>query len=619
MKDKKILIVDFDNETSENLSHYLSEEGFEVSVAKDGQSGLEKFKSEKPDLIVLEPMLPKVHGFDLCRNLFQNANRKTPIVFTTEFYGEEQCRRETNQSEVNVAFFKKPYRSQDIHSSILKLLGNGTEEKAEDKTETRDEAEDREPLPLHQPPEAPPDDLENLLAELQPSSEADVSEEEKRAVLPGEIDKMLKDTLSEFGMTIGLDESDLSPDTKASEPGPKLPEPSFPPDEEKIEGADEDKKKLEQEEREDKGISAAPAIEAMDALAEGEKLTEADAEPTAGERPDAFENRGAEEALEDTQTEGLFSGFGEETLTAAPQSLSEKFLVVTTLFKKKPALKIVLPLVLAGLLAGGSALIILTSKKGNSSPQQKASQSFPAAQKDGKGTQLASFSTSLLPNLGETQEGKSSDSDLSVNPSTSPPEEQATAEVETPASSQQEKPPATNPPPPPTTLSSEYTEPVIPNSILFQEIDINPEKMATTDQLDIQQASAMPGGLNPPEEKKESLQSTPANDRPKTKIGDIIALGLVDTPPILIKRIQPRYPPSALSQGIEENVMVNALISENGEVEKTVVLRGGKSEFGFDEAAQKAVSQWRFKPAVKDGVKVKVWKPIMIAFKNIKD
>jgi len=342
MKDKKILIVDFDNETSENLSHYLSEEGFEVSVAKDGQSGLEKFKSEKPDLIVLEPMLPKVHGFDLCRNLFQNANRKTPIVFTTEFYGEEQCRRETNQSEVNVAFFKKPYRSQDIHSSILK------------------------------------------------------------------IDKMLKDTLSEFGMTIGLDESDLSPDTKASEPGPKLPEPSFPPDEEKIEGADEDKKKLEQEEREDKGISAAPAIEAMDALAEGEKLTEADAEPTAGERPDAFENRGAEEALEDTQTEGLFSGFGEETLTAAPQSLSEKFLVVTTLFKKKPALKIVLPLVLAGLLAGGSALIILTSKKGNSSPQQKASQSFPAAQKDGKGTQLASFSTSLLPNLtGKTSGNKS--------------------------------------------------------------------------------------------------------------------------------------------------------------------------------------------------------------------
>ena len=93
MKNKKILIVDFDNETSENLSKYLNEEGFEVAVAQDGQSGQEKFKSEKPDLVILEPMLPKVHGFDLCKNLFQNARRKTPIIFLTEFYGEEQCKR----------------------------------------------------------------------------------------------------------------------------------------------------------------------------------------------------------------------------------------------------------------------------------------------------------------------------------------------------------------------------------------------------------------------------------------------------------------------------------------------------------------------------------------------
>ena len=101
-------------------------------------------------------------------------------------------------------------------------------------------------------------------------------------------------------------------------------------------------------------------------------------------------------------------------------------------------------------------------------------------------------------------------------------------------------------------------------------------------------------------------------------MGDIVALSLVDTPPILIKRIQPKYPPSAKSLGIEESVMSNALISENGDVEKTVVIKGGNPQYGFKEASQDAVRQWRFKPAVKNGVKVKVWKPIMIAFKKNK-
>ena len=103
--------------------------------------------------------------------------------------------------------------------------------------------------------------------------------------------------------------------------------------------------------------------------------------------------------------------------------------------------------------------MFLTPKKGNSSAQQKISQSFPATQESSKGTQLANFSTSFLPGLGETQTQEENSPDSAVttdasekqeqnNPSTASPDTQeVTMEVKT-ASVPEEKPPATSPPPP---------------------------------------------------------------------------------------------------------------------------------------------------------------------------
>jgi TonB family protein len=94
---------------------------------------------------------------------------------------------------------------------------------------------------------------------------------------------------------------------------------------------------------------------------------------------------------------------------------------------------------------------------------------------------------------------------------------------------------------------------------------------------------------------------------------NIVPLEQVDTPPVLKERVNPKYPAAALERKIEGIVVVNALISETGDVLDVVVVQGLAG--GLNEETVKAVMQWKYEPAVKDGQKVKVRKPISITFK----
>lgn len=77
----KILIVEDENAIAELERDYLELSGFEVEVANDGQTGLDKSLSEDYDLIILDLMLPEVDGFEICRQV--RAERNTPIIMVS--------------------------------------------------------------------------------------------------------------------------------------------------------------------------------------------------------------------------------------------------------------------------------------------------------------------------------------------------------------------------------------------------------------------------------------------------------------------------------------------------------------------------------------------------------
>ena len=78
---RKVLIVEDENNIAELLHLYLEKEGFETAVASDGGKGVELFRSFRPDLVLLDIMLPVMDGWSVCRKIREEGN--TPIIMLT--------------------------------------------------------------------------------------------------------------------------------------------------------------------------------------------------------------------------------------------------------------------------------------------------------------------------------------------------------------------------------------------------------------------------------------------------------------------------------------------------------------------------------------------------------
>ena len=81
MKSYKVLIAEDDKNLLDILKYNLEKEGYRVVTSQDGANTLEKIRSEKPDLIILDIMLPEIDGFEVCRIIRKEMT--VPILMLT--------------------------------------------------------------------------------------------------------------------------------------------------------------------------------------------------------------------------------------------------------------------------------------------------------------------------------------------------------------------------------------------------------------------------------------------------------------------------------------------------------------------------------------------------------
>ena len=81
MPNEKILVVDDDQNICELLRLYLEKEGYAVKIVNDGVSAVNAFKQENPDLMILDIMLPKLDGWQVCREIRKFSDK--PIIMLT--------------------------------------------------------------------------------------------------------------------------------------------------------------------------------------------------------------------------------------------------------------------------------------------------------------------------------------------------------------------------------------------------------------------------------------------------------------------------------------------------------------------------------------------------------
>ncbi|MDG6108333.1 response regulator transcription factor [Dactylosporangium aurantiacum] len=87
---QRVLVVDDDPTVSDVVRRYLEREGFAVELAGDGQQALDAYGTERPDLVVLDLMLPGIDGLEVCRRL-REQDRTLPVIMLTAL-GEESDR-----------------------------------------------------------------------------------------------------------------------------------------------------------------------------------------------------------------------------------------------------------------------------------------------------------------------------------------------------------------------------------------------------------------------------------------------------------------------------------------------------------------------------------------------
>jgi two-component system, OmpR family, response regulator RegX3 len=77
----RILLVEDETSLAESIRYNLEREGYAVATATDGEAGLERFRADRPALVILDLMLPKLSGFDVCRAIRRESH--TPIIMLT--------------------------------------------------------------------------------------------------------------------------------------------------------------------------------------------------------------------------------------------------------------------------------------------------------------------------------------------------------------------------------------------------------------------------------------------------------------------------------------------------------------------------------------------------------
>ena len=616
MMQKKVLIVDYDMKDTTRVSELLTNYGFEVAIAGDGQAGWDQYSALKPDVVLLEPMLSKIHGFELCQRIRSDSLGRTQVIIVTGTYKDPIYKTETLRTYGIFRYFVKPVDNDKLLAAVNGAFNVGKEHEpgqpefippvaasskppeeklrpvAEKKEFDFEQPEFIPPVPASfKPPAEKPRPVEEKkepeskqpefippvpasskpsLEKLRPAAE----KPKQRTPDAGnvEVDALLKKALKGFDLETGLIKSPGKEPKKA--PAPEPPRRPVP----------------------------APEIRKTEPIA-----------PKKEERPPKPVPPAAPPPRTESSVHTERTPFGD--------------------LYEEPAKKNFKPVVIIAavvVLAVAAFLILKPGSPGATNEVQAGGSSLlePAADLE-TGSMLDSETVAIGSEIQET------DPENAVKPEPAKPvdkiETARPRPSEQPAAppAAQAKPVARRPESAPEAVRSvepEATKVQRPAETVGDKRESTPAPAASTPAEKPVQESAPPPEVKesvppaaaqavtpPPAEVKQPPAVKPSP--PSVQRGQLVSLNEVSQKPSVVRRVMPVYPEIARRLKIEGSVTVNALIDESGNVIDTEVIKGIKNDSGTHRAAEAAVRKWRFNPALVNGVPVKVWMPVALVFK----
>jgi len=729
---KKILVIDYDQTSLASLSATLSNEGFEVVTAGDGQVGWEKFQSEKPDLVLMEAMLSKIHGFELCDRITKDPARKVPVFIMTGVYKDRVYRTEALRTYGASEYFEKPLDMLKFIASIHAVLtvpdikpGPDIKPAMEAKPGNGEPADEPMPLPVINPVMEEPRRVEphpevkhprEAPPRMRPGYEAGLAggeglslesvlqiktgrEERHRAeAIPGLGSakdtppkvKIAPDHAPAKDNEIRLETLlNLAPEKeghRTEQPRPRAQGHTAPTAVEekprehaKKEAGAEDIDKLLKTTLADFGLetekkktvrATPPPAPKVEPVAEKPKAAAPAAPAPAPQKtkhtPQDVPPAPVHEPLKPATPPPMPAAVAEKPKAPQPKPAAAPLPPARAYAKSKPAAQ------------PAPAVHAAPAPKPELGPEpkpaaEKAEKKEPAWEPD-KAAESRIFKDIyevdkkksampfvavgaglvivaavgffiLRPKHSAAPAGPGVDNPTTMTQSSVPEKSPDTSLPPLP----EEKLKAVNPKPKAAPANQNRQAEALPTA---DELIVPPQPDASRLAIqgpaekkpEVKPAETKTAAVKPGDEKAAQAQTPPPQDQPpvktetaqtqpqgppaggndtasqpataaKANTGDLVDLTAVDELPKILKSANPVYPAQAVSFGKEGSVTVNALIDEAGNVTQTGILKGLKDDMGLEKAAETAVKKWKFQPAKKDGVNVKVWKPIVITFK----
>lgn len=606
MAKKKILLIDFDQEFLKFLAGALSDEGFEIVTATDGLAGFERFSEAHPDLVIMEAMLPKFHGFELCSRITSHPTKKAPVIIVTGIYKDSVYKTEALRSLGASAFFEKPLNLEELLNKIYELVGRPETKKAPAPPRPADKELDqllKEALSMDveekRPeqkvkPEEKPRPVEKPAPRPAPSREPSLNKDD-------EVDLILKSKLK-----------DLMIENSKPEPQP-APRPAPRVEKEKPVARPVEPKKtapVTSDSLLDELMKkpAAPPAAPRPAKVEPAK-TEIKPEPVSRPRPEA-KPEPIRETRRETRQVSTPPPAESKPRTSSPVVTPFKGFIEEEKEEKKEKSRggagkyIGLA---AAILAVAGAVALLTLKK-------KEAPAF-SGQTSNQVAALQTGSTEPVNNQSsETEIQQEIEKQMDAYRAQKTQGETKTQSRQTQGGGKQNSRNAE-----PATVA-----PYIPEQKTRLAAMSNPqpaEQSSTTAPAQAETPAQATGTETAGGTEEKAADQNQAVSEPQViipaqevKVGDLVPLNTVDVEPKVVKTVEPVYPEADRRMGIKGQVLLNVLISENGDVLEAAVIRGIRGSVALEKEAINAVKKWKFLPAEKNGVKVKVWKPVTIGF-----
>ena len=152
----KLLIVDDEAATVDMLSTYLGLIGHETVGAFSGEEGLASVYTEKPDLLILDLMMPDLEGFDVCKQLRESGDYTTlPILIISARFDQQSIDRAMSLGAD--VYLTKPIDLPKLTSEIIRLVENPPDHSDRVKKAESEKAESGKPEPESKASDQPPD------------------------------------------------------------------------------------------------------------------------------------------------------------------------------------------------------------------------------------------------------------------------------------------------------------------------------------------------------------------------------------------------------------------------------------------------------------------------------